>query len=60
MRCSFVDVHVQIAMFKYIRDTDMFETLYSRCLGLRYISDAIANEDAEMTMISKLQVFILF
>ncbi|MCJ1260723.1 hypothetical protein MMC22_000585 [Lobaria immixta] len=43
-----------ITVFKYIEDKDVFQDFYTRMLAKRLINSSSASEDAETSMISKL------
>jgi cullin 1 len=47
---------VQMTVFKYIEDKDVFQTFYSKNLAKRLIHGTSASEDLEGTMIGKLKV----
>lgn len=46
---------VQMTVFKYVEDKDVFMKFYSKMLSSRLIKDTSASEDAESSMIGKLK-----
>lgn len=57
--CSFIDVYVvcilQMIVFKYLEDKDVFQKFYSKMLAKRLVQCMSASDDAEASMISKLK-----
>lgn len=51
--CSYF---VQMIVFKYIEDKDVFQKFYSKMLAKRLVHHMSASDDAEASMISKLKV----
>jgi len=47
---------LQILLFKYVDDKDVFQKFYSRMLAKRLIYDNSVSDDAESNMISRLKV----
>jgi Cullin family len=47
---------IQITLFKYIDDKDVFQKFYARLLAKRLIHATSVSEEAEATMISQLKV----
>ena len=50
-RCSVL----QMVVFKYIEDKDVFQKFYSKMLAKRLVQHMSASDDAEASMISKLK-----
>ena len=48
-------VLLQVIVFKYIEDKDVFQNYYSKFLAKRLINQTSASDDAEASMISKLK-----
>ncbi len=48
-------IDLQMTIFKYIEDKDVFQKFYSRMLAKRLVSITSASDDAETSMISKLK-----
>ena len=49
-------VNIQIVVFKFITDKDMFLEFYSKLFGNRLVKESSASEDQEQNMILKLKV----
>lgn len=49
-------VYLQMVVFKYIEDKDVFQKFYSKMLAKRLVQHNSASDDAEASMISKLKV----
>uniref|UniRef100_A0A914W0B5 Cullin family profile domain-containing protein n=1 Tax=Plectus sambesii TaxID=2011161 RepID=A0A914W0B5_9BILA len=49
------DSLAEMIVFKYIEDKDIFEKFYSKMLAKRLVSGLSVNDDAESSMINKLQ-----
>ena len=49
-------MHLQMIVFKYIEDKDVFQKFYSKMLAKRLVQHMSASDDAEASMISKLKV----
>ena len=49
---------IQIVVFKFITDKDMFLEFYSKLFGNRLVKESSASEDQEQNMILKLKVYI--
>lgn len=47
---------LQMIVFKYIEDKDVFQKFYSKMLAKRLVQHMSASDDAEASMISKLKV----
>ena len=47
---------IQIVVFKFITDKDMFLEFYSKLFGNRLVKESSASEDQEQNMILKLKV----
>ena len=54
--CCFICLFVQMVVFKYIEDKDVFQKFYSKMLAKRLVQHNSASDDAEASMISKLKV----
>jgi hypothetical protein len=48
-------VSLQMVVFKYIEDKDVFQKFYSKMLAKRLVQHMSASDDAEASMISKLK-----
>lgn len=48
-------VLLQMVVFKYIEDKDVFQKFYSKMLAKRLVQHMSASDDAEASMISKLK-----
>lgn len=48
-------VALQMVVFKYIEDKDVFQKFYSKMLAKRLVQHMSASDDAEASMISKLK-----
>jgi len=48
-------VNIQIVVFKFITDKDMFLEFYSKLFGNRLVKESSASEDQEQNMILKLK-----
>lgn len=46
---------LQMVVFKYIEDKDVFQKFYSKMLAKRLVQHMSASDDAEASMISKLK-----
>ena len=46
---------LQMIVFKYIEDKDVFQKFYSKMLAKRLVQHMSASDDAEASMISKLK-----
>jgi len=46
---------MQMIIFKYIEDRDIFQKFYTSCLAKRLVNQTSASEDAEASMIGKLK-----
>lgn len=46
---------LQMVVFKYIEDKDVFQKFYSKMLAKRLVHHTSASDDAEASMISKLK-----
>ncbi len=46
---------VQMTVFKYVEDKDVFQKFYSKMLAKRLVNATSASDDAETSMISKLK-----
>lgn len=53
---SFSSLILQMIVFKYIEDKDVFQKFYSKMLAKRLVQHMSASDDAEASMISKLKV----
>jgi len=51
-----MDGVVQMVVFKYIEDKDVFQKFYSKMLAKRLVQHMSTSDDAEASMISKLKV----
>jgi hypothetical protein len=51
-----MSVNVQMIVFKYIEDKDVYQKFYSKMLAKRLVGQLSASDDAEASMISKLKV----
>ena len=49
--------NIQIIVFKFITDKDIFLEFYSKLFGNRLVKETSASEDHEQSMILKLKVF---
>ena len=49
-------MNIQIVVFKFITDKDMFLEFYSKLFGNRLVKESSASEDQEQNMILKLKV----
>ena len=49
-------IYIQIVVFKFITDKDMFLEFYSKLFGNRLVKESSASEDQEQNMILKLKV----
>ena len=49
---------LQMVVFKYIEDKDVFQKFYSKMLAKRLVYQTSASDDAEASMISKLKVCV--
>lgn len=49
-------IDIQIVVFKFITDKDMFLEFYSKLFGNRLVKESSASEDQEQNMILKLKV----
>lgn len=47
---------LQMVVFKYIEDKDVFQKFYAKMLAKRLVHQNSASDDAEASMISKLKV----
>lgn len=47
---------LQMVVFKYVEDKDVFQKFYSKMLAKRLVQHMSASDDAEASMISKLKV----
>jgi len=47
---------LQMVVFKYIEDKDVFQKFYSKMLAKRLVQHMSTSDDAEASMISKLKV----
>ena len=54
--CCSICFFVQMVVFKYIEDKDVFQKFYSKMLAKRLVQHNSASDDAEASMISKLKV----
>ena len=50
------DSLLQMVVFKYIEDKDVFQKFYAKMLAKRLVQHNSASDDAEASMISKLKV----
>lgn len=50
---------LQMVVFKYIEDKDVFQKFYSKMLAKRLVYQTSASDDAEASMISKLKVCVV-
>ena len=48
-------ISLQMVVFKYIEDKDVFQKFYSKMLAKRLVQHMSASDDAEASMISKLK-----
>uniref|UniRef100_A0A4W3HIG7 Cullin 1a n=1 Tax=Callorhinchus milii TaxID=7868 RepID=A0A4W3HIG7_CALMI len=48
-------IHLQMVVFKYIEDKDVFQKFYAKMLAKRLVHQNSASDDAEASMISKLK-----
>ena len=48
-------IPLQMVVFKYIEDKDVFQKFYSKMLAKRLVQHMSASDDAEASMISKLK-----
>jgi hypothetical protein len=51
----FMHISLQMVVFKYIEDKDVFQKFYSKMLAKRLVQHMSASDDAEASMISKLK-----
>jgi hypothetical protein len=56
MLFTYHSILIQITLFKYIDDKDVFQKFYARLLAKRLIHGTSVSEEAEATMISRLKV----
>ena len=47
---------LQMVIFRYVEDKDVFQKFYSKLLAKRLVQQNSASDDAEASMISKLKV----
>lgn len=54
--CDSLSFLLQMVVFKYIEDKDVFQKFYAKMLAKRLVHQNSASDDAEASMISKLKV----
>ena len=56
LSCDSLSFLLQMVVFKYIEDKDVFQKFYAKMLAKRLVHQNSASDDAEASMISKLKV----
>ena len=57
---NFKSITLQMIVFKYIEDKDVFEKFYCKMLAKRLVHQMSVSDDAEASLISKLKARIKF